>query len=307
MALPNFIIVGAQKAATTFLQRELREHPSIYMPADETTFFEEDNPELMGREKLDLLFPYKLKGKLLGIKCPDYLARPGCAERIKSCLPDVKLVVILRDPIARLVSGYYHYVSIGLAPLKDINSGLRPIIEGHCASAYPRAKDVLEYGFYGRQLGSYFDIFPRERVLVLLYDDIRKQPESTVNNVFEFLGVDSKKLTTLKKKRPAQAIYSLPRLAFQRFRNSVLFSFDTEKGRVVFGQRFSLLGRFIFNVSNLFDRFILSRVFRNQKPTLSLELEQWLSELFLDDTRELERILDRSLRDWRVFLSGPGE
>ncbi|MCB0375769.1 MAG: sulfotransferase, partial [Sinomicrobium sp.] len=89
--LPDFIIIGAQKAGTTFLLKHLRQHPDIYMPPEEVPFFEESSYHPNNLADLEKLFEGTGKVKLRGMKRPGYLAKPGCAERIHHHLPLTKL------------------------------------------------------------------------------------------------------------------------------------------------------------------------------------------------------------------------
>lgn len=104
--LPNFLIIGAQKSATTFLLRCLREHPDVFVPSGEIPFFEDPDYSQGDIESFARLFARGCHKKAVGLKRPNYLHKPECPERIHRHIPSARLIVILRDPIERAISAY---------------------------------------------------------------------------------------------------------------------------------------------------------------------------------------------------------
>jgi hypothetical protein len=121
-----------------------------------------------------------------------YLYFDEAPGRIRATLPDVRLVAILRDPVARL---YSHYV-MNRQMNREIN--LEPLDLAAAIEAEPaRIADgwgwdwhYVAVGLYARQLRRYFDLFPREQILVLLYDDLVRDPIGTFRAVCRHIGVD---------------------------------------------------------------------------------------------------------------------
>mgnify|MGYP006439820863 CR=1 FL=1 len=119
--LPNFIIVGAQKAGTTSLFRYLTSHPQIKAPfkTKEIHFFDgglesEDNYK-KGLKWYKSHFPLKSKmyNKLTYEASPLYLFHPCAPKRIKKDIPDVKIIILLRNPVERSISHYFHELRKG--------------------------------------------------------------------------------------------------------------------------------------------------------------------------------------------------
>ena len=101
----DFIVIGAIKAATTWLQAQLKQHPDVFVPDIEPHFFTRDHDRGWGWYRS--LFPdAKRDGELWGEKTADYLAKPEAARRIAQEYPDAKLIVQLRNPIDRAYSDY---------------------------------------------------------------------------------------------------------------------------------------------------------------------------------------------------------
>ena len=166
----DFAIVGAQKAASTLLQVILASHPAIDMPAAETAVFEDFDDEAKISELIESCFKAG-HSQLRGIKRPTYLYDEEVCRRLARFSPDTKIIVILRDPLSRAVSAYYHYIKDGFLPNRPINDGLSKIISGDVRVEWPRGSQVIEYGLYANALKCYLAAFGADRVLVLLQEE----------------------------------------------------------------------------------------------------------------------------------------
>ncbi|MCS3824361.1 sulfotransferase [Salinibacter ruber] len=101
MILPDFAIIGAQKSATTFLQRCLQAHPEVFIPAGELADFEDPQYADFEIDQFKQHFAPGQDAAAVGLKRPSYLHEPNVPERLAHHLPDLKLIVALRDPIER--------------------------------------------------------------------------------------------------------------------------------------------------------------------------------------------------------------
>jgi len=207
MSLPNFLVLGAAKAGTNALFHYLRQHPQVYMsPWKEPKFFAfESRDELTfraanGREapvnatvildqtEYERLFDGASGEHALGEASPQYLYAEKAPARIKRFVPEMKLVAVLRNPVARAFSSYQHLVRDGLEPL-DFGAALDAEPE-RIAQNYAFLYRYTDLGFYTRQLDRYGELFPADQLLILLYDDLRDDHEALCRQVFSFLGVD---------------------------------------------------------------------------------------------------------------------
>ena len=188
-ALPTFLIIGAVKAGTTSLHHYLNQHPEIQMSAvKETNFFSgaaNGVPYPVGR--VDSIGEYERlfdpAFDVRGEASPGYSNHPrreGVPERIEALLPEVKLVYIVRDPIARAVSHYQ--MQVGLSEEQ------RPAAEALTDLSEPRTSYVPP-GLYATQLELYLRRFPQERILLVDQADLLKVRGATLRRVFDFLGV----------------------------------------------------------------------------------------------------------------------
>jgi hypothetical protein len=185
-ALPNLIVVGAQKCGTSSLHRYLNTHPEIAMSADkELDFF--GGPQFANWERGLGWYraQFDPEAPVRGESSPSYAAHPfvfGTPERIQEAVPNAKLIYLVRDPIERLLSQYVHLVTAG---------------EERRSLAQIFAERPLEHtayvlmSSYWLQLERYLEQFSSEQVLVVDQEDLRHQRARTMARIFRFLGVDA--------------------------------------------------------------------------------------------------------------------
>lgn len=183
----DFVILGAQKAATSALQAALRQHPEIYMPAGESAFFEDpdfaDQPWLrFGDDHPD--------ARLKGIKRPDNLCSDVSIARIADALPDARFIVVLREPVSRAVSSYCYLVRHAQLPALPLGDGIARCIDAFEAGQEDRAGSIVQFGLYGAYLAKWFEKFGAERFLILSQDRMRKDAEGALTESAAHLGVD---------------------------------------------------------------------------------------------------------------------
>ncbi len=298
--LPNFLIIGAQKSATTFIHMCLAEHPEIYMPSQEISYFENPYYYQIPRAQFEKIFIDAYNKKALGIKRPTYLAKPECPKRIKDIIPHAKIIAILRNPIERVVSAYFHYINYGFISLKPIEKGMPELLGGRYRKKYPRAEEIIEFSFYYKNLKRYFDLFNKEQLLILFYKNIMKDKLQQVQNIYRFLKVDNSYIPTRLQSQPQAVIYSLPRIKILRLRNKHLYTYNKDKTRL-YSKTQNYLDKKICRMIDTFDASFLSSWFNNQKPILSRELRQRLYEIYAQDIQNLEELLHVELSHWKSF------
>lgn len=204
--LPNFIIIGSQKSGTTSLYAYLRRHPQI-VPAfkKEVHYFDgglkptEDAYE-KGEHWYRSHFPLRSRVKtdqLTFEASPLYIFNPFAPQRIKSQIPEVKLIAILRNPTERAISHYFHECRKQRESL-PIDEAMRA--EEDRLGMVLEAKDYKNKvfmqrsykarGHYCEQIQRYFNIFPREQMLIMSAEDLFKKPDICMRRVFDFVGAD---------------------------------------------------------------------------------------------------------------------
>lgn len=179
MRLPDFVIIGAMKCATSTLHDQLARQPGFVMSdPKEIYFFSDDDVWAKGMEWYASHFASASPGDLCGessthyTKLPTY---PDTVKRLRQCLPDTKLIYMMRHPMDRLVSHFMHEWSERTAP-DDIEKAVQDC---------PR---WVDYGRYAYQLGPFIEEYGWDRVLPVFFDRITSQPQAELERVCRFLG-----------------------------------------------------------------------------------------------------------------------
>jgi len=204
--LPNFLIVGAQKAGTTALYAYLREHPAVLGPPwKEVSFF--DRHFWRGDGWYRGNFPSSLRlhwarragvEPLVGEASPSYLFHPLAPERVARLIPGARLIALVRNPVDRAFSHYQHEVALGREPLpfEQALEQEEARLEGELERMHdPRYFShawwnftYLSRGRYAEQLERWLEFFPREQLLVVPSDDLLDRPRETYREVLDFIG-----------------------------------------------------------------------------------------------------------------------
>jgi hypothetical protein len=175
----NFIGIGAQRSGTSWTYACLYEHPEICIPIKEIHFFSRPRYE-NGVGWYEDNFKGCKTESVCGEFSTSYLYSPETAARIHEHYPDVKIIAILRNPITRALSQYGNAIKGGEIP------ETMPFTE-----YYTTEKSVLEQGLYAQQLASYYEYFDPSHILVLIYEDSKKDPEAFIKKIYAFLGVNT--------------------------------------------------------------------------------------------------------------------
>lgn len=288
----DFIIVGAQKAATTYVQAVLSGHPCLYIPRGEIPVFE-DYPALEDqKQELQKAFDgVDTTSLLLGIKRPNYLAKSGIARRIYEFNPNAQIIVVLRKPEKRAVAAYFHYIKYGFIKSFEADLGLDLILNNK--HPQPPSKDILTYGLYASQLKVYFDLFGAENIYVGIQERLLKKPQSETRRLFEFLGVEP--LDPLPAVgRPQAVVYNFKRLRFITAFNNLVYKYNQERTRL----SLRTFGLPIAKGIELLDRYVLSKFYPGNDADLSSTTLKQLEEYYAEDKAELRKLLNDPIPEW---------
>jgi hypothetical protein len=204
--LPDFLVLGAQKAGTTALYEYLRRHPQISGPSwKEVSFF--DRHWARGESWYRGNFPNvaRTRGKHVGEASPSYVFHPLAPRRVQEVVPEARLIVLVRNPVDRALSQYNHEVALGREPLpfEEALDAEEERLRGEQErmAADPRyfsrewwSHTYKARGRYAEQLERWLAVFPREQLLVLPSDDLGSDPARAHAQVLEFLGASPQRL-----------------------------------------------------------------------------------------------------------------
>lgn len=206
----DFLIVGAMKCATTTLVRALRAHPGAFLPEREVHFFDDDRAYAsvwrggaLSRSALDLVYGNHFDGSdglVVGTKAPSYMASALAMERVRQFHPDARVVVMLRDPIARAQSHWNHLLrakSRGRLDDADVGESFRAHVERDAREladrpspdAEVRRTNILHRGVFDEQLERVRRLFPAEQLFVGTLEELSSDPEGVLGTLCPFLGL----------------------------------------------------------------------------------------------------------------------
>lgn len=204
--LPDFLILGAPKCATTALHTALGTHPQVFVsPTKEPRFFSTDGrrPTFAGpdggmenaqyvwqRDEYEVLFadaPAKVRR---GESTTLYLSDLAAHRRIQELVPDARLIAVLRDPVDRAHSQWVHLRSTAMEPEASFVAACA-LGEERVRQGWAPHWDFLRLSRYGEQIEDLYSRFPREQILLIPYSDLCNDAENVITRVCEFLGIET--------------------------------------------------------------------------------------------------------------------
>jgi hypothetical protein len=280
---PDFLIIGVQKSATTWLQKMLVVHPEIYMPNQEVHYFDNNINYFKGRLWYASFFKKARNSDLIGEKTPDYIWT-NCIDtekhstekllRIKQFNPNIKLISIFRNPVDRFVSAFHHNKRRGRVPADlSVTSMLNN------AKYSKILQSMLSRGLYGIQLEAIYHEFSKDKVKIIFHDSIKENPSGIVSDVFKFLGVPSINLSDQESKR--YNVYQASKL-----------------GSLLVARSNNYLKSSILR----FDKYFLSKlpIKKVSYPKLSINEKQILTDYYKKDMAYFKSLIDLELPDsWK--------
>ena len=275
MVLPNFIVPGAMKSGTTALRIYLSQHPEIYVVNKEIHFFDREENFKKGKKWYEKFFEDWSGEKAIGEKTPGYLYNEKVPERMYGILPDVKLIFLLRNPIDRAYSHYWHNVREGLEWL-SFEEALNKEEE---RIKNPLGRQIYSYkdmGKYIIQIKRFLEFYPKDKMLFLLTEDLKENRIDTLKMVLDFLGVDSHfKFVDLNEKH----VGGIPRSLFL-----------TKLVRCEPIKRCGIVREAIKRLNTK----------RGKIPPMKPETRRKLGEYFEPFNKELEKFTGLDLRKWEI-------
>ncbi len=295
---PTFLIIGAAKSGTTSLYYYLKQHPDVYMsPIKELRFFayEDGLPPLNGpgdRESNQVLiteweeylqaFGDATDEQEVGEASPIYLYDEKVPARIHNHLPDVRLIVILRNPVDRAYSHFNHLIKDGRESLRDFGRALEQE-ERRIADGWEWSWHYKNLGFYFEQLSRYEQYFDRAQMAVYLFEDLVENNVAFAQEVYSWLDVDDSFVPDVS---PRFRETGVPRSnRFQRF----LFNPENPLRR---------LSRYILPEGTREKWLAILKSMNLKKPPLSNDIRRELIEVYREDIEQLSEFLDRDLSHW---------
>ena len=294
MPLPNFLCVGAQKAGTTTLHDILIQHPEIYLPEiKETKFFQDNSKYKKGLNYYEKEFFGKWNGeRAIGEIDPDYMYFEYVPERIYKHLgKDIKLIFMLRNPVDRAYSHYWMSYRRGYET-ETFERAIELEQERIKIDEFHRSHfSYIDRGFYAKQIKRYLKLFPKENMLFIIFEeDFLKNRKKTIKSILSFIGVSCEVELNLDIKSNPASIYRL----------KILRDFIYKPNYI------KKIGKILIPHKKLRQKIIRTLDKLNQKPIKPPKLDKnfrkkLLFTYFINDIKELEDIIEKSLITWYTF------
>ena len=283
----DFFIVGAPKAGTTSLYHYLNQHADIEMSSEkEPDFFSNSSLRQQGlyygKNPIDTIEKYHSLFKkedviLRGEASVSYLFYEEVPKNIFAYNPDAKIIIMLRSPIDRAFSHYLMDYKLGLNS-ESFEAIIQKKSEHKNANLF--YQQYIKLSEYTSQIKRYLEVFKKQNILVIDYDEFKKQNSDTVNSVFVFLGLNSKQKFSYKKKYNT---YNRPRNSFIRYVYSLV---SLRKILVRIFPDFLIL---------MFREFLFTS---DKKPKLNKLTRDALKKHFASDVRALSKLLNKDFAKW---------
>ena len=301
---PDFFIVGAPKCGTTAMAEYLGQHPEIFMPeAKDSHFFGSDiklinkinqPPDLFRVNQNTYLswFSSDMGAKRSGEASVMYLYSRQAAREIKEFNPHADIIIMLRNPVDMIRSLHNHCVFTLNEDLEDLKEALDAEEDRKKGSRIPETAYLIDALFYCdvaryyEQVLRYFDVFGREKVHIIIFNDLKKDAVAVYRETLCFLGVSSEFRADLKVINPAKKRRSKKIQRFIVNPPGILLPVGEALSRVIWVRK---------TVKKILDN--LNSKYENS-PSMDLELKKQLQAEFYPDIERLSELIGRDLTHW---------
>lgn len=283
---PNFFIVGAPKCGTTALYKYLESHPQVFLSdpkevnffskkeLEEQRLYYQDFKPKNENEYLNLFKNVDTQQKIIGEASVSYLYYPEVAGRIHSFNPDSKIVILLRDPVARAWSHYLMDKRLGL-----VKKELMEIFQSGEAIDRLNFQQYFLLGNYASQVEKYLDLFGKKNVKIFFTEELKSNRNNTIQKLYRFLGIQNFELTEDIKHNA----YKEPKGFFLKKLYSMSFIRK--------------------NIKKLIPQSILKKgvdfFFNSTPPTLNKIDKILLKKYYYIEICRLEKLLSKDLTKWK--------
>ncbi|MEK6221787.1 MAG: sulfotransferase [Chloroflexota bacterium] len=277
MLKPNFLFIGADKTGSTWLYQLLRQHPNVYVPNIKDVYFF-DRYYDKGLDWYSALFSgAPVDALAIGELSHDYLYSSQAAARIAKDLPNVKLIVTLRNPIQRSFSHYLYLRRGGKT-------------QGSFHQAAKALPEIIDHSIYAPNLAKYFQLFDASQIKVVTFDKLKSDPEGYAKEILSFLDVDFMPdypyhEDVLVAAKPRSFIVSRVVKAVANIARRLGLP------QLVGAVKYSKLRNLVFSPYE-----------KGSLPQMDDSLKEELIEIFEDDVSVLEKMLHIDLSHWLKIL-----
>lgn len=275
--LLNFVVVGVQKSATTWLYDCLNQHPELNLrnSKNEEYYYGSTFYNSNGKDKW-YFSQFSQDMGLKGCVSVEYIEDLSVFNTLYKLNPNIKIIVSLRRPDLRLISAYQWYVRKSLIPDLPLNEGLSNMLNIYFNSEVSDFSknylNLIERGFYLDKIKYIYNIFPQDQVKIVLFDEINEDRTKVIQEIFSFLNVNSNfipsKIDTIPKKNTGNRFL----IKFQRF-----FPKSTVFGKIV----------------DLSNQLLFKNNVKSNNDKLDYELKLRIESIYFDSNKEFKNFIQK--------------
>lgn len=277
---PNLFIVGHTRSGTTSLRSYLNQHPDVFIINNGKGFFG-FTTEYNSKEEYLKLFSNSKNKRIIGEKCTDYLLCSDTAKRLKSFSPDSKIIILLRNPVDQIPSIHRYLLNETLENIENLETALEheAIRKNESSSKYTPHIFYREQVKYSEMLKYYFDEFDKDKILIIIFDDLKNNSHEIYQKTCKFLSIDEN---------------FIPKFEIQ----NIARSYRSKKLQIIFKK----IPNSIKNILRLipYSSRFYEKINYPEKKYSKLDpiLRKKLQNEFLPEIKKLSILLDRDLTFW---------
>ena len=285
---PNFFIVGAPKAGTTSIYEYIKNHPQIFMSSiKEPNYFSinilNENDQLKpirNKKKYLDLFKNIKNEKIIGEASPFYLSDHDAPKLIHDVSPTAKILIIIRDPVEREFSHFLMHYAAG-ETVRTFHDQLQIEIKNHQTSSEYFA---LKHGMYYENVKRYLDIFDKNQVKIIIFEEFIRNTEKSLQSLFDFLNID------LSIPENVDQVYNQFALPRNQISSSIIRNQTIKKiVKNILPRRTSI---------SIYETFFVKKGYK--KPDMKNEDMERLVRFYQNDVEKIKKLLGREL-PWPNF------
>lgn len=275
---PNLFIVGHTRSGTTSLKFYLEQHPDVFLINNKKGFFGFTTEYKSELEYLELFSDSSQK--IIGEKCTDYLLCPDTAKRLKDFSPNSKIIIMLRNPIEQIPSIHRYLLNETLENIEDLEGALQAEkIRKKTPSKFSPHVFYRDQVKYSEMVKRYFEIFNANQILVIIFDDLKKNPIEIYKKICNFLSIDNDFLPKFEVKNAARA-------------------YRSKKLQVIFKKIPEPIKKILRKIPNLSKLYEQINYPEKKHSDFGPEYRKQLQHEFLPEIHKLSKILNRDLTFW---------
>lgn len=294
----DFLVVGAPKCGTTAIAELIGGHPDVEMSVPKEPHYFDAHYKPDTAEYISAVFPRETPAALLGEATPSYLMVPWVASRVAQEYPRAKIIVCLRNPVARAFSSWWMLYSRGLERLNFKDAIAAELMQGEifdredAADVWRRQVDAiasgselpvrtyLEAGHYAKHLDRWLEFYPRDQIQVIFTSELYAARDHALAKIWDTLRVE-----------PWYPDYDEKRKVNEAFGQKALFVLRSAQSLGLMRFRRFVPERYREPIKALLAKM-------GSKPSLDASMHSFLSEYFAEGNSRIEKLLEVDLSHW---------